>query len=393
MADRYSAPVAGGVESRPRRMDDSLRVADAPIQFLVCGGRGRPPVVSTNSATPTMLRVRDLGEFGLIERLRRRVEARRPRRARAAAGGLLLSIGDDAAAWLPQPGARQVITTDALVEDIHFRRSTTSWRDLGWKALAVNVSDVAGMGAAPRYALVTLALPPDTAVIDLEELYDGMLDLAERYDVEIVGGDVVSAPVLMLNLTVIGEAGAELLRRDAARVGDLLAVTGSLGASTGGLRLLESGRRPAEGSAALFQAHQRPRPRVAEAAALVCAGVACGMDVSDGLLGDATHICERSGLGALIEVEAIPIHPDLRSEFGAEALVLAVGGGEDYELLCAGRPDVLERARAALAELGTPLTVVGRLVEQPAAKPLVRLVDRTGAPVEVGGASWDHFGA
>jgi thiamine-monophosphate kinase len=169
-------------------------------------------------------------------------------------------------------------------------------------------------------------------------------------------------------------------------------VTGSLGASVGGLRLLEAGRRR-RGGAALLEAHRRPRPRVAEAAALVEAGVLCGMDVSDGLLGDATHICERSGLGALIDVDAVPVHQALRAEFGAEALALAIGGGEDYELLCAAPPDVVERTRIALSGIGTPLSVVGRLMEQPSTEPLVRLVDRNGRPVDLGRGSWDHFGA
>jgi thiamine-monophosphate kinase len=190
---------------------------------------------------------------------------------------------------------------------------------------------------------------------------------------------------------VIGESRGELLRRDAARPGDTLAVTGSLGASSGGLRLLESGRRPGEGPAALFEAHCRPRPRVAEAAALVEAGVRCGMDVSDGLLGDAAHIGERSGLGVVIDVDAVPVHPDLAAAFGTEALARAVGGGEDYELLCAARPEVIERARTALGRSGTPLTAVGRLVERRPTEPLVRLVDRAGRPVELAGASWDHF--
>jgi thiamine-monophosphate kinase len=131
---------------------------------------------------------------------------------------------------------------------------------------------------------------------------------------------------------------------------------------------------------------------VAEATALVEAGVLCGMDVSDGLLGDATHICERSGLGALIEVDAVPLHPELKAVFGEEALALAVGGGEDYELLCAAPSKVLERAGVALGRLDTPLTIVGRLVERPSAGPLVRLVDRSGQPAALAGRSWDHFG-
>jgi thiamine-monophosphate kinase len=335
------------------------------------------------------LRVRELGEFGLIDRLQARIVARGT--GLSAAGGLELGIGDDAAVWLPAAGARQVITTDALIEDVHFRRSTTSWRDLGWKALAVNVSDVAAMGATPRHALITLGLPGETLLADILALYDGFLDLAELYGLQIIGGDVVSAQVVVLNVTVIGEASGPLLRRDAGRAGEALAVTGALGGSTGGLLLLEAGRVTAASDEPLLIAHLRPRPRVAEAALLVEAGVRCGMDLSDGLLGDSAHLCERSGLSATLELERVPIAPRLLEAFGADALDLAVGGGEDYELLCAAPLETIERARLALAALGTSLTVVGRLEPRRAGEPLVRLVDRAGRPARLSRASWDHF--
>ena len=338
----------------------------------------------------TRLTVREIGEFGLIARLRQRVEARQAawRQSDQAAE---LAIGDDAAVWRPSPGTRQVITTDALIEDVHFRPRTSSWRDLGWKSLAVNVSDVAAMGAQPRSALVTLGLPAMAGVANLLELYDGMLDLGERFHVELVGGDVVSSPVFLLSVTVIGEAVGPLLRRDAGRPGDLLAVTGTLGASAGGLRLLEAGFEPSPPRERLVAAHLRPLPRVLEGAALVAAGLRCGMDLSDGLLGDATHICERSGLGAEIEIATVPLDQALVDEFGSQALPLAIGGGEDYELLCAGSPDALQRAQAALNNLGTSLTIVGRLTERPASGPLVRLIDADGREVAPERHSWDHF--
>lgn len=348
--------------------------------------------MSNSPPASTPPRIRDVGEFGLIARLQALVAARRPP-PDGEGPRLLLSIGDDCAAWQPTPGAREVITTDALIEDVHFRRSTTSWADLGWKALAVNVSDVAAMGAAPRYALVTLGAPRDTPVADLEALYAGMLDLATEYQLDIIGGDVVAAPVVVLNLTVVGDSRGELLRRDAARIGDLLAVSGALGASRGGLELLESGRQPNDQSGPLFEAHRRPRPRVAEAAALVESGVRCAMDLSDGLLGDAAHIGERSGLAAMLERERVPVHPALQAVFGEAALGMALGGGEDYELLCAAPADVLARASAALVRLGTPLSVVGRLVERGPDDPLVRVIDPAGRPIRLDGASWDHFRA
>lgn len=343
--------------------------------------------LSTETPANPPLLVRDLGEFGLIQLLQRLSETRRAPRST----DVELSIGDDAAAWLATPGARQVVTTDALVRDVHFELSTTSWRDLGWKALAVNVSDVAAMGAAPRLALVTLGLERDARIPDLLELYDGLLDLAEATGTQLVGGDVVASTVFFVNVTVIGEASGELLRRDRGQVGDLVAVTGTLGASAGGLRLLQAGQRPGSGSPRLFQAHLRPLPRVAEGAALVAAGLRCGMDVSDGLLGDLTHICERSGVGALIRTDRVPVEPELSAAFSAEALGLAIGGGEDYELLCAGPPALVERAALSLASLGTSLTIIGELTPPPDSAPLVRLVDATGQPVAAERSSWDHF--
>lgn len=324
----------------------------------------------------------------MIQLLRERVAARRGARS---AGGLELGIGDDAAVWRPAPGALEVITTDALVEDVHFRLRTTTWEDLGWKALAVNVSDLAAMGATPRYALVTVGLRPQLAVADVLALYDGMLELGERFSIDLVGGDIVAAPVFMVNITAIGEAAGPLLRRDAGRPGDLLAVTGTLGASRGGLTLLEAGRRPPDGPQRLFQAHLRPEPRVREGAALVAAGVRCGMDLSDGLLGDAARICERSDVMAVIEASRVPVDPALAATFPDRAIQMALGGGEDYELLCAAPAEIVDRATQALAALGTPLTVVGRLAPREESGPLVRVLGPTGEPLALDEQSWDHF--
>jgi thiamine-monophosphate kinase len=218
-----------------------------------------------------------------------------------------------------------------------------------------------------------------------------LLDLAEQYGLEIIGGDVVSAQVVMLSVTVIGEASGPLLRRDAGRAGDVLAVTGSLGASTGGLLLLESGRPVGPLDQPLLAAHLRPQPRVAEAAALVSAGVRCGMDLSDGLLGDSAHLCERSLLSATLRLDRVPIAPRVAEAFGSRAIDLAVGGGEDYELLCAAPLATVERARLALQELGTDLTVVGQLEPRRPGGALVQLVDAAGQPAALERVSWDHF--
>jgi thiamine-monophosphate kinase len=338
------------------------------------------------------VRVADLGEFGLIDRLARIValDAGDPLRPPSAGP---IGIGDDAALWVPEEGKAELLTTDALVEGVHFRLHTTGWRDLGWKALAANVSDIAAMGGQPRRAFVTLGMPGHTRLADLDELYRGFVELARRHDLAIAGGDTVSSPVMLISVAIVGVLEGSGLRRSAGRVGDLLAVTGRLGASAGGLALLE-GETPDRAGAdadALMAAHRRPSPRVAEAIVLTAAGVVCGMDVSDGLLGDGGKLAYASDCAAVLDWEAIPVHPSVERLFGERARGLALRGGEDYELLVAGPAERIERAAAELERAGLePLSVVGHLAEGPAG--CVRVVDESGADVAAVGGSWNHFG-
>jgi thiamine-monophosphate kinase len=333
-------------------------------------------------------RVADVGEFGLIERLAALVQPDAGGRARAGE----IRIGDDAALWQPTPDRWEVLTTDALVEGVHFKLTTTGWRDLGWKALAENVSDIAAMGAQPRRAFVTLGLRPDTSVEDLEDLYRGMGDLACDLDVSIVGGDTVSSPVIMISVTVVGELAGPGLRRAAGRPGDLLAVTGTLGGSGGGLALLEGGvvAPTNDDDRTLVERHRRPRPRVREGLLLAEAGIRCGMDLSDGLLGDAAKLAAASEVGITIREPDVPVEGALSRRFGERARGLAITGGEDYELLVAGPGATLEQAAARLAAADLArLTVVGRLTSEGVGR--VRLVDADGQEVPPPPASWDHF--
>ena len=351
------------------------------------------------------LTVAEVGEFGLIDRLARvlRPSGRDPLKPEADGE---IGIGDDAALWTPRRGVREVLTTDALIEGVHFRHTTTSWKDLGWKALAENVSDVAAMGARPTRAFVTLGLRPDTWVADLEELYRGFADFTlEALDsglrFGIAGGDTVSSPVTMLSVTVVGELRGQGLRRAAGRDGDLLAVTGALGGSAGGLAILEQGDAPLGNPdvGSLVDTHRRPWPRVLEGLSLADAGVRCGMDLSDGLLGDVGKLAYASGLSAVIDLHTLPMPPSLWRHFGGEtARMMALAGGEDYELLVAAPADVIERASALLDEYRperprsghlVPLTVVGRLVTGTPGQ--VTVLDEHGRPVSPPKGSWDHF--
>jgi thiamine-monophosphate kinase len=339
--------------------------------------------------------IAQLGEFGLIDRLAALV-------APPGGGRLTIGIGDDAAAWLPSPGTTTVATADGLVEGVHFDLTTTSWHDLGWKALAENVSDVAAMGCQPRYALIVLGAGAHHAVEDLEALYRGLNECAAAFGCVVVGGDVVRSPCLSISVTLVGEsqpAGeAEeplLLRRSSAQPGDVLAVTGPLGGSAAGLRLLSDARAEppvwTAGERALLCAHRRPQPRVGAGLALVNAGVRCAIDVSDGLVADVGHLCERSGVDAEIDADRVPVHPAARERFGEAAVDMALTGGEDYELVCAAPAAVLARASALLAHGGEPrLVVIGEVVSQRESQPAVR-VRRGGRLLAVPQGGYQHF--
>lgn len=301
---------------------------------------------------------------------------------------LIAGIGDDAAAW--RSGDRVLLaTTDTMVAGVHFIAGAVAWRDAGWKALAVNVSDIAAMGGTPSLALVTLCLPPDIDAGALDDLYAGIAECAAAYGVTVAGGDIVRAEQFAVTVALLGDAtcdasGPTLLRRDAARPGDVLAVSGPLGGSAAGLLALERGMND-DDARALIARHVRPRPRVDAGLAAVRAGVRSAIDISDGLVQDASHLCEMSGVAAEIDAPALPLEDAGQRVFGEEMLQLALGGGEDYELLLAGPREAIDRASQSLPE---PLHVIGRVVE---GAPAVRVRDASGAEIEVGVRGWDHL--
>jgi thiamine-monophosphate kinase len=335
------------------------------------------------------MQTHQLGEFELIDRLRSRLTGGTSPRVK-------LDIGDDAAVWEPTPGTLTVATTDALVQDVHFSLETTGWRDLGWKALAENVSDVAAMGAAPRYALVALGIPGSVPVGDLEALYDGFNDCLQTYRFALVGGDLVRAPVVTLQVTLVGETlspDGSFLSRDAGRLGDLIAVTGPVGGSAAGLRLLLDRAPLRPGDDALLDAHRRPRPRVGAARALIEAGIRCALDVSDGLVQDVGHICERSGVDAELDADRIPLFPPAVERFGDDALELGLTGGEDYELVCAGSPAAISLASSRMqAQREEGLFIIGRVVPRAGNGPMVKLRQPDGELRSMVRGGYQHFG-
>lgn len=328
------------------------------------------------------MKLSSLGEFGLLQMLRDKLEG-----FAAGEGAPLLGMGDDAAAW--QVGSAVMLaTTDTLVQGVHFTLEQATWRELGWKALAANLSDIAAMGGVPHYALVTLALPSDAEVEGILELYDGMLELAANFGVWVVGGDLVRARAVVITITLIGEASPlGLLKRSAARPGDLVGVTGTLGASAAGLRLLHSAETlDAQSTALLRQAHLKPLPRIAEGQMLLRHSVKAAIDVSDGLVSDLAKLCQESRVGAQIMVDRVPIHPLVRTHYPAEAIPLALSGGEDYEILFSCPP---ESAEGILGEAQAPITFFGEIMEGPLGE--VALLDEAGRVVELARGGWDHF--
>lgn len=304
------------------------------------------------------MRVHEVGEFALIARLARRLEARLARSPLVVQG-----IGDDAALWRPTPGWLSVMTTDTMIEGVHFTAQTMQWRDLGWKSLAVNVSDLAAMAAEPRVAVVTIALTGEEDVEDIDALYDGMADLALEYGVQIIGGDTVRSSHLHIGFAVTGEVpeeggSAEVLRRDAALPGDVLVITGHPGDAAAGLELLL--RDAGAPWPALVAAHRRPQPRVAEARWLSRQGVRCATDSSDGLCQEVELLCAASGVAAWIDAARLPLSPALTAAFPERGVELALDGGEDYDLVMAVRPDDYATIQTAWqACFSVPLTAIG----------------------------------
>lgn len=275
-----------------------------------------------------------------------------------------LGIGDDAATWATPAGLVSVGTTDILVEGIHFRLDWATPEDIGWKALAVNLSDLAAMGAAPGRALLSVAVDPARRDV-VAGVARGMQALAARTGTAIVGGDTVRSPgPLVINVALVGVAEPDhLLRRDAARPGDVLAVTGRLGGAAAGLAvLLEQRDLPTADRAPLLDALHRPWPRLGAARALAAAGVRCGIDISDGLASEAGHLAAASAVAMEVDLDRVPLFAEAVHAFGVDrARRLAATGGEDYELLVAVDPARLPELSAALAPEGG-MTVIGRVI-------------------------------
>lgn len=288
------------------------------------------------------------GEFDLIARIRRRIAAR---------DDVALGIGDDCALLAPPPGMQLAVTMDTLNAGVHFPADTAP-ADIGWKALAVNLSDLAAMGAQPAWCTLALSLPQADAAW-LEAFCDGFLALAQAHGIALVGGDTTRGP-LAVTLTAHGFVPAgEALRRDGACVGDEVWVSGTLGDAAGALAQWQAGGVIAPPLRARLD---RPTPRVALGLALRGIASSC-IDISDGLLADLAHIARASGVGAELEADALPASPALGAAFASEAMRrLQATGGDDYELCFTAAATQREAVQALGARLGLPLARIGRIV-------------------------------
>jgi thiamine-monophosphate kinase len=342
------------------------------------------------------MKISAIGEVGLIDRIRRIL----PRASNA-----LLGIGDDCAALRPSSGRDLLLTSDLLVDQVDFTQQTITPFRLGRKAMGVNLSDIAAMGGLPRAALITLALPPDTEIDFVDELYRGLQEEGARHAVEILGGDLSASSTLMIGVTLAGEVEpGRAVTRSGAKPGERIWVTGRLGASAAGLAALRAGFRlrdnqveaPSEVPAHLMEAirqaierHCCPIPRVREGRAIAEAGVASAMiDLSDGLASDLRHLCRESGVSATIREHLIPVDPlasAIGRHLGKDPLAMALEGGEDFELLftSSSTPGTI----LALFSDGVGVTEVGEVTEQGQGCLLERS-DGAGVPL-IGG--YDHF--
>ncbi len=304
--------------------------------------------------------------------------------------GVRIGIGDDAA-WVDHAAGSSLVTADLLIENIHFNLKWISLHELGYKSLAVNLSDIAAMGGTPAYAVLSIGIPANFDSNKIDELYRGVRLLARKNQVSIVGGDTNIAPLLIVSVCVIGHPPRRPIRRGGARIGDDIYVTGTLGDAALGLKLLRDGRRPIKARifSKLIARHHRPTPRIRAGAWLAKAGLATAMiDVSDGLMQDLGHVCRASATGALVFNDALPLSPAYRAVTGKGETIHALSGGEDYELLFCARRKNRAHIEKLSSRLRLRITRIGICV---AANQGIQVVDSLGKAISIRAGGHDHF--
>ena len=328
-------------------------------------------------------------EFNLIRRIIDQLGV-------AAAQDIVVPPGDDAAVWaVSSPGNLIVASVDAMMAGVHWlegSESTMTSSDVGWRAVAASVSDIAAMGATPKMLLISLTIAEHTTSVFVDELVQGISDACLFHEVKVAGGDIVKGSTNGISITVIGEtdhySDNQILRRNSANVGDIVVVTGRLGASAAGLSLLKSADKIDQSGEILVRRHRRPDARVALGRKVLLAGARCAIDISDGLLQDLGHIASASEVDIEIMCDEVPLEPAAVALLGrSKALDLGLGGGEDFELALIFREELLKDIERAS---DIDITVVGRVVEQLADEAMVRALDSQGEIYNPAIRGWDH---
>lgn len=342
-----------------------------------------------------------VGEEGLIRSIRTIIDV--PADDATLNDALVLGIGDDTAAFLPTPERLQLLTTDALAEGVHFDLTFTSMKHLGWKSMVASLSDIASMGGVPRYATICLSLPQKISVEMVGEFYRGAEAACRKYSCRIIGGDTVASSANMfISVALTGEVHKEkLLKRSGARPGDLLCVTGHLGASAAGLRVLQREKDrfrtspdPAtfkpqlEAYTPAIEKHLMPRPRL-DISALFTAqcNIHAAIDISDGLASEVHHICRESDTGASVFEHNLPVEAvtqKIAAETGTTATAFALYSGEEYELLFT----LADEEFALLESLSTDVTIIGRITDKENG---IQLIQENGEGVPLAQHGWQHF--
>ncbi len=326
-----------------------------------------------------------IGEFGFIEQIQKRFS--HPNDL------VLLGIGDDAAAFIPTPQTFSLLTTDTLVEETHFRRAYSSFEQIGYKAVAVNLSDIASMGGVPRFFLTSLGLTDDIEATDLNKLYRGIAKGSKEAKIELIGGNTVrSEGFFFITITLMGEVSREeMIRRSGAKPGDLLYVTGTLGDADAGLNLLKSGGE-GKNYTKLINRHHLPKARFREGRTLGKEGIPSAMiDLSDGLVGDLKHLMTQSRVGAELMLKQIPISPSLRrytTQKNTDPVKHALFGGEDYELLFSVPPERLEKLEALKERRLIQATRIGTIL---AKREGLVLREKNGSIRKLDHKGYQHF--
>ncbi|MDP2209099.1 MAG: thiamine-phosphate kinase [Bacteroidota bacterium] len=343
---------------------------------------------------PQQTQISKIGEFGLIEKIREIVGI-------SIDDNLIKGISDDTAVYKCSPDKLQLLTTDAMVEGVHFDLTFTSMQHLGWKSIVSNISDIAAMGGVPRYAVITLCLPQKISVEMVEDLYRGVVQACKKYSCLVVGGDTTSATGnTVISISLTGEVDPEkIVYRSGAMVGDLICVTGHLGASHAGLKILlneknkylndtKNFKSNIEQYKTVLEKYLMPKPRL-DISKILTQNIKVNsmIDISDGLASEVHHLCNNSGVGAEIWEHNIPVDSNsqrVAAEFSENIIDYALYGGEDYELLFTLTDSEFEK----LEKLTSDVTILGRIVEQPKG---INIIRESGERKLLGASGWDHF--